>query len=313
MADGITDSLTAEIGPLPVWAWGIAIAGGLGVGWLIQRSMAESGAEGAGEPSEPGDDLPATQGPIGLPGGPGTAGAGPILPEEQIGGGGPTNNPEWRAAGVDFLIAQGVAGTTADAALGRYLGGQELTAAQAELVDQVLAELGSPPDGAPSPQVGEEPDPDPGPSPGSLPAWAAAFDDAELRAGGTKVRHTHGYGDKWKSHTHGVDDFSTLAQHNAAHTGQVYSDKAAWDDAQSQPAPPEPEPVPQPPKPNPPDAKLASGWEYHWHEFTKEGKDGEWTVRKKNVPSLFYALDAAPDVAFASGDNPFSATPKPGV
>lgn len=162
----ITDSLTAEIGPLPVWAWGVAIAGGLGVGWLIQRQMNADGGGEAPEPSEPGDDLPPTQGAIGLPGGQAGAGRAPILPEEQVGTGGPTTNPEWRAAGIDVLMRDGVAGTTADRALGRYLTGQQLTQAQAGHVDRVLAELGSPPEGTPPPRIAaDEPDPDPDPEP----------------------------------------------------------------------------------------------------------------------------------------------------
>ena len=188
MAD-ITGTLTQEIGPLPVWAWGVAIAGGLGVGWYIQSrrtaDMAAAGAESDQQASEQAgaeaarDGLPTTQGALALPGG-GSQGAGmaPVLPEEQTGGGTTSTNSDWRSAGVQHLTGAGVSSTEADAALGRYLAGQRITQAQSELVDRAIGELGTPPEPVPPPEVGPPPqeseppsqgEPEPSPEPPSEP------------------------------------------------------------------------------------------------------------------------------------------------
>jgi len=178
MAD-ISDTLTQELGPLPVWAWGVAIVGGLGVGWYIQQrraaDMAAAGEESqqqteqqaAAEAEQSG--LPATQGALALPGG-GGAGAGmaPVLPEEQTGGE-LSDNPAWRSAGVEHLAGEGVSGTAADRALGRYLAGQRLTQDQANLVDRAITVLGTPPSPVPAPQIGPEPTPEDPPASGPDP------------------------------------------------------------------------------------------------------------------------------------------------
>lgn len=63
----VTDALTEQIGPLPVWAWGVAIIGGLGVGWVIQmqRTASTDAPSSDGEPAGGRQRGSATRQPIG--------------------------------------------------------------------------------------------------------------------------------------------------------------------------------------------------------------------------------------------------------
>jgi hypothetical protein len=72
-----------------------------------------------------------------------------------VGGGYPstvtqTTNAEWTQAALSALEAQGVAGTTALAALGMYLAGQPVSASNAQIVQQAIALEGYPPQQGPN-------------------------------------------------------------------------------------------------------------------------------------------------------------------
>jgi hypothetical protein len=72
-----------------------------------------------------------------------------------VGGGYPatvaqTTNAEWTQAALSALEAQGVAGTTALAAIGMYLAGQPVSAANAQIVQQAIALEGYPPQQGPN-------------------------------------------------------------------------------------------------------------------------------------------------------------------
>lgn len=169
--------LGEQLGPLPVWAWGVAVVGGLGIGYVVNTRMADSGG-GGGEPDQDQD----RGGPAGRPMGatpgaifaPGPGGQRQQIEREL------STNPEWHSAALDYLIDQhGADPTTADQALSRYLGGQALTETHAGLVGKSLGEFGRPPDGAPSLKrkpdestspPDPEPDPDPAPSPSPSPS-----------------------------------------------------------------------------------------------------------------------------------------------
>lgn len=153
MADGISETLSKDIGPLPVWGWGVAIAGGLGVGYLVRRQMGGSLSGGdSGEEEPPPEEgrqsgpLGATQGPVRLPGAPGGQGSTTSRPRAAT-------NPEWKRRAVQWASEAGFGSLETDIALARYLGGQVLTQEQATIVDSVLSHFGTPPEGAPSAQV----------------------------------------------------------------------------------------------------------------------------------------------------------------
>lgn len=78
--------------------------------------------------------------------------------------------------------------------------------------------------GDPRPSAGRDESTDPEPDP--LPTWAQNYPDAQRL--GDKVRHTHGFAGKWKSHAHQADEFDSKAAHDRAHSGQVFDDLPPW-------------------------------------------------------------------------------------
>lgn len=174
--------LTQDIGPLPAYAWGGAIAAGLALSWWLRRRGGDSPA-------------PENAASVGLP----PSGAAPLA-----GGGStvrrhedePADNREWRRLAFDELVAAGVGTVAADQALSRYLNGDVLTAGQAAIIEQALQLAGMPPRGAPPVRLEDappgaaptpDPDPDPGVDPGddpeapSGPATVVAFGSYEKR------------------------------------------------------------------------------------------------------------------------------------
>lgn len=135
--------LQRQVGPLPLWAWLLAVGGGVGLAYVGRRS----GVLGSSSRSTPAPvvvepDLPASgrSGAIVLPGGTLVDDGGPATP---------STNDEWRAAALRRLTSEGMGAFAVDQALGRYLQGLPLTAAQRNIVDRSLLVIGPPPDGAP--------------------------------------------------------------------------------------------------------------------------------------------------------------------
>lgn len=158
--DDIAELIGREVAGMPVWAWAVAIAGGIGVSWYIRQ-------QGDAEPADSDDD----DGP---------------LPEQQPAGGGatqatltvppraqssdtadddePDSNAEWVAAAVDLAIDRGESPSRAQTIAQRVVTGQPLPAGTRDTVDIILSALGAPPDGAPSIRFApREPEPDPEP------------------------------------------------------------------------------------------------------------------------------------------------------
>lgn len=177
MSNVVTESLTAKVGPLPAWAWGLALGGTIvGVRWYRNRDtgsgsvdleagtsadgsaesgMAEAGGAGIG---------------IGMPGvgissGGGVVGSYPVPSSYQANPGGvitsdgsdsgsvdsgPMNNGEWRTQAFDALRARQYGTTQASTALSKYLSSSPLTAAEEGMIAYVLQEVGEPPEGAPA-------------------------------------------------------------------------------------------------------------------------------------------------------------------
>lgn len=61
----------------------------------------------------------------------------------------PTSNPDWVSQGTDVLVGRGAPAAAANSALSKALEGSQLTAQEMSWVSQVIAVLGSPPDGMP--------------------------------------------------------------------------------------------------------------------------------------------------------------------
>lgn len=135
--------LKAKIGPFPAYVWG-GIIGLVIVGYLYTRSS-KAKITGA-SPS------PAASNPLDGAFTPGTTSGGG-------GGGGSTSNPSgslinnavWLTQGVAYLTGRGNSPLAAQQALGRYLNGETLSAADAALVNVWIVKQGTPPESVMTP------------------------------------------------------------------------------------------------------------------------------------------------------------------
>lgn len=132
-AKGGTDFLKKQVGPLPIGIWIIVVGSALVLAWYInsRRKAAASGeTEGAdGEIVLQGGQAPS----MFLPSGPPSQE--PIL-----------TNEAWAIKAVGYLI--GKAGTdpySAQAAVRKYLQGEDITQAEKAYIDDVLKNIGPPP------------------------------------------------------------------------------------------------------------------------------------------------------------------------
>jgi hypothetical protein len=161
-------TLGKKIGPLPLGVWLLAIAGGLGLSFYMQRRSAEG--EVTDEEVPYGDSFdpqpfPNAGGGIAFPD---YAQPGPIAPTNPR----PVTNDEWLMLGVEFLVSNGTNGLTAQNALSKYLEGKPLNETEKALVSRIIRAFGSPPEGAPSLEEPEVPTPgDPEPPTSTTPRW----------------------------------------------------------------------------------------------------------------------------------------------
>lgn len=156
------EGLNAKFGSFPVYVWGLILAGGIGAGILVRKAL-NGRQEGAGDPAEDGattEPLFSTQGAQYVT--PLNGGAGETQPATED-----TNN-EWVKRGVKALVALGHPASNVDAALRRYVNGEEMTAADAAIVNLVVSLQGPPPQEVPSIVI-KAPDPSPVPE---VPAYA---------------------------------------------------------------------------------------------------------------------------------------------
>jgi hypothetical protein len=144
--------LGKQVGPLPMGGWLVVIAGGLGVGYVINRNMAKNASSSEQDPTQLTES--------------GTGGGGgqfiytpPSTGSENTA---PETNATWGTKAKNWLIAppQSVSPTVADNAIRKYLSGQSLSLAERAIVDLALVRFGVPPDFIPPFEEGEEPEED---------------------------------------------------------------------------------------------------------------------------------------------------------
>jgi len=135
-----------QIGPLPLGAWIVVVAGGLGIAYYTRRS-------GGGKSPTVVEDTSGDPG-VGA-GASGFVNASPITVDNTPPG--PATNEEWAVKAINYLIAQGYDPNEADNAIRKYLESTQLNQQEYALVRIALAKLGSPPVPLPIPP----PPPDP--------------------------------------------------------------------------------------------------------------------------------------------------------
>lgn len=144
--------LSKNLGPLPVWAWGVILAVIIVI--YIWLGQSRSTGDGTTDPGTGGDggsvDVDdAINGAFRIGGAYQDGGA--------TGNGGKDDsadtNDAWSFRAVAALVAQGVSPLAAQQAIGLYLDGEKLTAAQAELVDKAVKKIGAPPVRVPTPDI----------------------------------------------------------------------------------------------------------------------------------------------------------------
>lgn len=158
--------LGKQIGPLPLGAWVVVVAGGLGIA-LYTRKQGSAGTTVVEDTSgTPG----VGDGSVGgwVPTQPSTGAGGDVAPTT------PTTNEEWGTRAINYLIAQGYDPLVSDSAIRKYLAGNypQPSASEYALQRIALARFGSPPQplppsdstpGIPTPPIPKPPSTVPGP------------------------------------------------------------------------------------------------------------------------------------------------------
>lgn len=137
--------LRRQIGPLPLWAWVLAVVGGIVVARLYKQWTGDAAADDAARKAldaEADGDLTVypTDDPAGAVSLLGTGVQVPTGPNV------PTTNDEWRRLALARLISTGADPSSADTMLAHYFEGRKLTPAEDAMLDLVLLALGQPPD-----------------------------------------------------------------------------------------------------------------------------------------------------------------------
>lgn len=152
------DFLAQQLGPLPLWAWLIVIAGSLGLAYYINRQGGiGGGGESASESQTPQETV--VENTSNVPGvGMGASGftyQAPPEPEDNTENEIETNE-QWAQQAIDQLIAEGYDAGLVDTAIRKYVSVQQLNTAEKEIRDMALRKLGPPPTPLPPPQDSEE-------------------------------------------------------------------------------------------------------------------------------------------------------------
>ena len=257
------EDLNDKIGPLPAWAWGGIIVGGVLIFHFIRsRQQAASvqvpapGADATADPTA--SDNGATSSEFSA--NPYTQAyqdyitSDPTNPAYPVSVGGssgvpaPITDAQWGRVASDGLIGQGNDPTIVTSAITKYLSGQSLSAAEDAVIGKALQLFGSPPEGAlpilfsptpvtqtpppvpslpaaPTPQP--EPVPQPTPSP-PVPISYATQEVAALTNMGIKASLTPQSGPGWGNYG-GVWVYNPGAAGGKALPDFVFSDLAMLD------------------------------------------------------------------------------------
>lgn len=136
-----SERLKAKVGPLPVWAWGLLAGGAFTIWyWVSQRDVSEV-TEGTEE------EIAAEAGDRGS-GPSGDFSTVPVFPTPEDKPDDESTNQEWLREAISAGANAGAGSYLAiQSALNKYLNGQDVSAAEAALINRVLAVVGPPPEG----------------------------------------------------------------------------------------------------------------------------------------------------------------------
>ncbi len=135
-----------QLGPLPLGGWLAAIGGGVAIALYSRANSSDTVTVKHTAVTDDDGNL--------------------VLPDSGVGGSWtainppttsapvyrPETNEEWGRLAIDWCLSKGIPGTLATDAIGKYLDGQKLNAAEAATVRIALIALGSPPSPPPPPQ-----------------------------------------------------------------------------------------------------------------------------------------------------------------
>lgn len=140
--------LGKQVGPLPLGVWIVVGAGGLGLGYVINRNMAKNAATATQTP-----DTQLTDTGVGVGGGQFQYDPIQTIPDDNAT---PETNQTWGNKVVSWLIAKGMTATNADNTVRKYLSALPLSQSEKSMMDLALTHFGPPPE--PLPPV-DQPEP----------------------------------------------------------------------------------------------------------------------------------------------------------
>jgi hypothetical protein len=133
MAEGL--DLGKKVGPLPLGAWIVVVAGGLGIAWYTRRGTSSgdtttvddtSGQAGVGD---------------GSVGGWSSTSAG-TTSTSTTGVDAPTTNEEWAYRATQYLIGIGMNSASAQSATNKYIAEQQLSVSEYSMIQLALISIG---------------------------------------------------------------------------------------------------------------------------------------------------------------------------
>lgn len=158
MAENI---LGKQIAGIPVGAWGVVVAGGLGIAYMLNKGASRAEVQ---EPLvEPGVGTGLVP-----------AGSAFVPSDSQDEDKGPENNQAWGQQALNWLITQGHNATVADNAIRKYLAGESLTLQENALIGLALTKFGAPPEALPPTTVPPIPPPATTPSDSGTPTMSVS-------------------------------------------------------------------------------------------------------------------------------------------
>lgn len=129
-----SELLSKQVGPLPVGAWGVVIAGALGMAYYFNKGQSNGSAPEEQLLAEPGVGIGGGQFIYDEPN--------KVTPDISI----ELTNTAWITKAWSYLISQGHNPSVSGTALNKYINGETLSSVEQGLVDIAISKVGVPPE-----------------------------------------------------------------------------------------------------------------------------------------------------------------------